>query len=152
MQNISQRINPAPAKAPEDANSIPITRADGVIREFVRQDTGHLRREPESPTQVITDVSSFVQRVAGVSLTELENVILELQNLRGFLYDEGERIQREISAYLQLSQTAIGSIRIIANNIVDWKETADSTAHTVEKRRAETDRASANGPAPADVQ
>jgi hypothetical protein len=65
--------------------------------------------------------------------------------LHDFLHNEGERIQREISDYLQLSQTAMGSTKMITDNIVLWKETA--TARTREKRAA-TERADFVAPAP----
>jgi hypothetical protein len=146
MQNVSQRANPAPPEASENANAV--ARVDRAIRELA--DVGHLRREPESTPEVVTDVS-FVRRVAGASLTELQNVIWDLQHLHDFLHSEGERIQREISTFGRLSQTAMGSTRIIADNIVKWKEAADSSAHELEKRRAETERANAKGPVAADA-
>jgi hypothetical protein len=149
MQNISQRTSPTPPEASASANVIPVSRPDGAP--LARKDAGHSRREPETTTQVVADINSFVERVAGVSLSELQNVILELQHLHDFLHNEGERIQRELSTYLQLTQTAIGSTRTIANNIVDWKEVADSTAHALEKRRVEPERAKAKGAADADV-
>jgi hypothetical protein len=151
MQNISQRTNPTLPEASANANVIPVPRPDGATREFVRKDAAPLRRDPETTTQVVADINSFVERVAGVSLSELQNVILELQHLHDFLHNEGERIQRELSTYLQLTQTAIGSTRTIANNIVDWKEVADSTAQALEKRRAEPERANAKGVAEADA-
>jgi hypothetical protein len=151
MQNISQRTNPTPPEASASANVIPVSRPDGATREFARKDAGPLRREPETTTQVVADINSFVERVAGVSLSELQNVILELQHLHDFLHNEGERIQRELSTYLQLTQTAIGSTRTIATNIVDWKEVADSTAHALEKRRVEPERTNAKGMADADA-
>jgi hypothetical protein len=147
MQNVSQRANLAPPEGSENANAKPVPRVDGAIREVVRQDGG-LRREPESTTQVGTDINSLVQRVAGVSLGELQNVISDLQHLHDCLHGEGERIQREISTYVQLSQTAMGSTRFIADNIVHWKQAADSTAHPLEKRSAETVRASAKDTVP----
>jgi hypothetical protein len=148
MQNVSQRANLAPAEGSENANAKPVPRVDGAIRDVVRQDGGHLRREPEGTTQVGTDINSLVQRVAGVSLGELQNVISDLQHLHDCLHGEGERIQREISTYVQLSQTATASTRFIADNILHWKQAADSTGHALEKRRAETARANAKGPVP----
>jgi hypothetical protein len=137
VQKIYPRTNPAPLEASENANVKPL---DGEgLREFLRQDAamrrapegstqGVLRREPESATQVVTDVNSLVQRVAGVSLTQLQNVIFDLQDLNDFLHSEGERIQGEISNYLQLSQTAMGMTKIIADNVAHWKEKGAGTA------------------------
>jgi hypothetical protein len=162
VQKIYPRTNPAPLEASENANVKPL---DGEgLREFLRQDAAMrrapegstqdvlrrepegstqdvLRREPESATQVVTDVNSLVQRVAGVSLTQLQNVIFDLQDLSDFLHSEGERIQGEISNYLQLSQTAMGKSKIVSDNIAHWKEKGAGAARPLEKRHAEIERA-----------
>jgi hypothetical protein len=51
-------------------------------------------------------------------------VIVDLRNLRDFLHREGVRVQREISGFLQLNQAAIGSTKLITDNIRQWKEGA----------------------------
>jgi hypothetical protein len=147
MQKIYPRTNPAPFDASENSNSKPVTRVEDALREFAHQDAAQ-GLEPENTTQAVPDVNSLIQRAAGVSLSPLQNVISDLQQLHDFLHNEGERIQREISDYLQLSQTAMGSTKMIADNIVLWKQTAHSTARTCEKRSAATERADFVAPAP----
>ena len=146
MQKMYPRTNIAPFEVSENSNVIPVPQIEEALREFVRQDAAHMRQEPENTTQVVPDVNSLIQRVAGVSLSPLQNVISDLQQLHDFLQNEGERIQREISDYLQLSQTAMGSTKIIADNIVPWKETAHSTARTREKRSAAGPREARRSP------
>jgi hypothetical protein len=148
MQKIYPRTNPAPFGASENSNVIPAPQIEEALHNTVRQNDGHIRHEPENNSQFVTDVNSLVQRVAGVSLDQLDDVIVDLRQLRDFLHSEGERIQSEISGYLQLSQTAMGSTKMIADNIVLWKETAHSTARTREKRSAATERADIVAPAP----
>jgi hypothetical protein len=63
----------------------------------------------------------------------LDDAIVDLRQLRDFLHSEGERIQSEISGYLQLNHTAIGSTKSIVDNIVQWKKAAHSTAHASEQ-------------------
>ena len=41
------------------------------------------------------------------------------------LHAEGQRVQREISGYAQLSQAAMKSTRMIADNVAQWKRAAD---------------------------
>jgi hypothetical protein len=65
------------------------------------------------------------QRVAGTSLAEIEKLISELESLRDLLHAEGQRVQREISGYAQLSQAAMKSTRMIADNVTQWKRAAD---------------------------
>ena len=38
---------------------------------------------------------------------------------------EGKRVQREISGYAQLSQAAMKSTRMIADNVEQWKGSAE---------------------------
>jgi hypothetical protein len=133
MQKTYPRTNPAPFGASENSNVIPAPQIEEALRESVRQDTAHIRHEPENTSQVVTDVNSLVQRVADVSLDQLDDVIVDLRNLRDFLHSEGERIQREISGYLQLNHIAIGSTKSIVDNIVQWKKAAHRTARAPER-------------------
>ena len=92
MQKIYPRTNPAPFGASENSNVIPAPQIEEALRESVRQNTAHIRHEPENTSQVVTDVNSLVQRVAGVSLDQLDDAIVDLRQLRDFLLSEGERI------------------------------------------------------------
>jgi hypothetical protein len=127
MQKMYSRTNPAPFGASEDSNVIPPPHIEEALRESVRQNAAQIRHEPENASQVVTDINSLVQRVAGVSLDELDDAIVDLRQLRDFLHSEGERIQREISGYLQLNHIAIGSTKSIVDGIVQWKKAARST-------------------------
>jgi hypothetical protein len=133
MQKIYPRTNPAPFGASENSNVMPAPQIEEALRESVRQNAPHIRHEPENTSQVVTDVNSLVQRVAGVSLDQLDDAIVDLRQLRDFLHSEGERIQREISGYLQLNHIAIGSTKSIVDNIVQWKKAAHSTARAPER-------------------
>ena len=128
-----------------DSNLAAVTEVEAGIRDFVRNDIAYLRRpapgiqgsgdaplEPKTeiklePTQeaTVNSVNSLIQRVAGTSLAEIENLIAELEALRDLLHAEGQRVQREISGYAQLSQAAMKSTRMIADNVTQWKRAAD---------------------------
>ena len=56
-----------------------------------------------------------------------------LGQLRDFLHSEGERIQMEISGYLQLNHLAIDSTKSIVGNIVQWKKAAPSISRSSER-------------------
>jgi hypothetical protein len=133
MQKTYPRTNPAPVGASENSNVIPAPQIEEAIRESVRQNAAHNRHEPENTSQVGTDVNSLVQRVADVSLDQLDDAIVDLRQLRDFLHSEGERIHREISGYLQLNHTSIGATRSIVDNIAQWKKAAHSTARAPER-------------------
>ena len=112
-----------------------VSQVEEGIREFVRNDIAYLRRPPiPSPETApidpnteatVNNVNSLIQRVAGTSLAEIEKLISELEGLRDLLHAEGQRVQREISGYAQLSQAAMKSTRMIADNVTQWKRAAD---------------------------
>jgi hypothetical protein len=122
----------------EDPNLDAVSEVEAGIRDFVRNDVAYLRR-PTAPAAAsssdaaldpsaeatVNNVNSLIQRVAGTSLSEIENLISELESLRDLLHSEGQRVQREISGYAQLSQAAMKSTRMIADNVSQWKRAAD---------------------------
>jgi len=121
----------------ENTDLAAVSEVEAGIRDFVRNDVAYLRRpgpsmlngaetELEPNTEAtVSNVNSLIQRVAGTSLGEIENLISELETLRGILHAEGQRVQREISGYAQLSQAAMKSTRMIADNVAQWKRAAD---------------------------
>jgi hypothetical protein len=118
----------------EDTDLSAVSEVEAGIRDFVRNDIAYLRRpsvvanaEPLEPNNeaAVNSVNSLIQRVAGTSLAEIEKLIGELEGLRDLLHAEGQRVQREISGYAQLSQAAMKSTRMIADNVTQWKRAAD---------------------------
>jgi len=66
-------------------------------------------------------MSSMLIRMISNSVGELEGLIAELQEAQAFLKSEGERIQREITNYAQLNQSALAAIKVIADTVGPWK-------------------------------
>jgi hypothetical protein len=50
----------------------------------------------------------------------------QLQELREYLMKEGQRVQREITEYAHMSQAATKSTKIIAENLAQWNQTAET--------------------------
>ena len=75
----------------EDSNLDAVSEVEAGIRDFVRNDVAYLRRPaPGTPSgtetalepnteATVNNVNSLIQRVAGTSLTEIENLISELE-------------------------------------------------------------------------
>jgi hypothetical protein len=117
---------------------------EGEIREFIRRDVNPRdvnprdvaprevapprRPQPETSEFAVTNINSLVQRVAGTSLQEIDNLVGELQTLRDFLLSEGERVQREIAGYGELSKATLRSTKIIAESMSQWKQSTDGRA------------------------
>jgi hypothetical protein len=137
-----------------------VAQIDQALRDFVLQDTAHLRRDAETASQGASRreqesapqmVSELVWQMAGASLNKLDETIVDLSQLRDFLHAEGERIKREISDYLQFNQVAIGSTKLVVDNIAQCRAAAGATAPRLGKGHAESERSdttAAPSPAP----
>ncbi len=98
---------------------------EGEIRELVRRDAAQLLR-PQSDAGEFgaNNLNSLIQRVSGMSVMEIDKLIAELQTLRDYLQNEGQRVQREVAEYAHMSQAATKSTKIIAESLAQWKHTA----------------------------
>ena len=132
--NAINRPEQVEANPEADTDLAAVSEVEAGIRDFVRNDIAYLRRPAVAPDTVqldanaeatVNNVNSLIQRVAGTSLAEIEKLISELESLRDLLHAEGQRVQREISGYAQLSQAAMKSTRMIADNVTQWKRAAD---------------------------
>jgi hypothetical protein len=136
--NAHNRVEEIEETVDLDADTAAVSQVEDGIREFVRNDIAYLRRPqvaspetaPAAPVDpnaeaTVNNVNSLIQRVAGTSLAEIEKLIAELESLRDLLHAEGQRVQREISGYAQLSSAAMKSTRMIADNVNQWKRAAD---------------------------
>src|ERR1700761_3511170 len=131
--NVVSKIESTETEVDNDLEAV--SEVEAGIRDFVRNDIAYLRRpmavnateatlDPNAEATV-NNVNSLIQRVAGTSLSEIENLISELEALRELLHAEGQRVQREISGYAQLSQAAMKSTRMISDNVQQWKRAAE---------------------------
>lgn len=140
--NLSEKVE----SIETDSNLAAVSEVEAGIRDFVRNDVAYLRRPPTNAANgagspatpapetsiettaeaTVNNVNSLIQRVAGTSLAEIENLVSELEALRDLLHNEGQRVQREIAGYAQLSQAAMKSTRMIADNVAQWKRAAEN--------------------------
>ena len=131
--NLSEKVE----SIESDNNLAAVSEVEAGIRDFVRNDVAYLRRPAATPSATdapldvnadatVNNVNSLIQRVAGTSLAEIENLVAELEALRDLLHNEGQRVQREIAGYAQLSQVAMKSTRMIADNVSQWKKAAEN--------------------------
>jgi hypothetical protein len=60
---------------------------------------------------------ALIQRMAGTLMDEIDGIIRELERLRERLRSEGERVNREIANYTDLTGAAISAMRVISANI-----------------------------------
>jgi hypothetical protein len=121
---------PAETEQTAAAATAAVEQVEGEIRAFVRRDMSLFRRrQTEGGDAAVDNVSSVIERVSSASVGEIERVMAELANVRDMLRGEGERVQREISGYASLSQTAMTSMKIIGDSLVQWKSQSPQLAH-----------------------
>ncbi|HEY0442228.1 MAG TPA: hypothetical protein VGD36_19340 [Xanthobacteraceae bacterium] len=119
------------ADKPADEALATVANVEGEIREFVRRDVVVGRRPPAPGDQTdlgANNINFLIDRVAGTSIREIDNLISELQGIREYLRAEGERVQREIASYAQASQAAMASAKIIADSMGQWKNVSAPAA------------------------
>ncbi len=119
MQNTFARTNLLAPESSEPTNVKPVAEIEGAIREFVRKDIGNSTAEAKDTGETTANVNSLVGRAA--SLRDLQSLIGELQQLHDFLASEGERLEREISEYAQLTKSTKSSTQLVADNMLHWK-------------------------------
>jgi hypothetical protein len=102
-----------------------VSEVEGEIRDFIRRDVSYLRKPVGEPVSEFANnagnINNLIQRVAGNSLSEIDGLIGELQTVRDVLQTEGERVQREVASYAQLSQAAMTSVKLITDSMAQWK-------------------------------
>ena len=73
-------------------------------------------------------LASLIRSVGMTSITDIDNLVSELQDARNYLQSEGERIRAEIGRYIALTGAASASVKIIFDALRAWR-TADHSAH-----------------------
>lgn len=110
------------SKEPAELEKPTESAVEGEIREFVRRDVATLRRSSEAESEAVANnITTLLQRVAGSSVQEIDRLMSELHTLRDLLQSEGARVQREITQYAHLSQSAMQSTKIINESLAKWK-------------------------------
>jgi hypothetical protein len=73
------------------------------------------------------DVASLTRSVGMTSITDIDNLVSELQDARNYLQSEGERVRAEIGRYIALTGAASASIKITFDALRAW-QTAEHSA------------------------
>ncbi|MGE3147823.1 MAG: hypothetical protein AB7K04_02040 [Pseudorhodoplanes sp.] len=114
---------------------------EGEIREFVRRDAS-LRRRTDNDMlgdkTAVENLETLIAKVSEAASQEMDRVIGELTAMRDHLRSEGDRVRREITNFAGLSQTAMTSMKIIADSVGQWKPPVTSPEATPHQPPSET--------------
>jgi hypothetical protein len=91
------------------------------VHEFVRRYAPRRQKGDAAANPSVENLSSLIQRVAGASVEEIEQVVLELQSVRDMLDRESVRLRAEITRYASLNQHLTTGMKVIAENLKRWK-------------------------------
>jgi hypothetical protein len=94
---------------------------EGELQDVVRKNVTYWRKPSDSGNDGAEAINAVIQRVAGASLDEIDHVIGQLESMRETLRREGDRVQREIAGYAEVSQSAMASMKIIAEGLARWE-------------------------------
>ena len=70
------------------------------------------------------ELASLIRSVGVTSITDIDDLVIELQEARNYLQSEGNRIRAEIARYTALTGAASASVKIIFDAVRAWR-TAD---------------------------
>jgi hypothetical protein len=90
------------------------------------RDVATVRGSEAESEAVANSIGSLLQRVAGSSVQEIDQLIAELHDMRKFLQNEAARVQREIIEYAHLSQSAMLTTKVISENLARRKADAEA--------------------------
>jgi hypothetical protein len=90
----------------------------GNIQELARGSSAVFRQGEAGDGETSTEnLAGLVRRVAEASTREVDSLISDLQALRRKLNTDGNRIQREITEYSELSQQVMQLTNIISESV-----------------------------------
>src|ERR1700752_1316904 len=111
-----------PPESAVEASAADASAVEAQIRELAQLDVATLHRSPETHWEPDdSNIGALMQRIAGYSVAEINRLTSKLHSLREMLQSEGARVQREITEYAYLSQSAMQSAEIISRKLENWR-------------------------------
>ncbi len=95
----------------------PEMEVEGNIRELVRRDSTAFRQTETDSEISANNLNALLRRVSATSTREIDDLIVELQTLREKLQADGNRVQRDIAEYAELSQSVMQVTKIISESV-----------------------------------
>ena len=75
-----------------------------------------LSRQPGTDTEI----APLIEKVGATSIAEIDGLLAELQEVKGYLQSERARIEREALTYTNLAQMASATVKIISDAVSQW--------------------------------
>ena len=95
---------------------------EGEIHELIQRVAVVPSRQRSEANAPAENINALIQRVAAASTDEIDRLILELQGVRDMLRSEGERVSQAISGYASLSHASMTAMKVIGDNLRQWRD------------------------------
>jgi hypothetical protein len=101
--------------------ALPVGKPNEELRGPARPEALASRRSADGQSgEVEALANSIIGHLSNTPQHEIEKLIDQLQGLRDFLDDEGQRVQHEIYGYLRFNEAANASAKIIGECLAQW--------------------------------
>jgi hypothetical protein len=106
-------------------SNFPSVATNEVIEQEVL-DLGDAEQLTAPLTESDQDLASLIRHVGMTSISDIDQLIGELEEARDYLKSEEERIRAETARYTALTQAASASVKIIFDAVRDWRKAGKS--------------------------
>jgi len=90
--------------------------------ESENRDLVHVEASSTPKTEIDADVAPLIRKAGATSIAEIEKLIGQLQETKNFLESEADRIERETARFMNLTQMASASVKIIFDTVSGWRQ------------------------------
>ncbi len=102
-------------------SNFPSVATNDVVEQEVL-DLGDAEQLTAPLTESDQELASLIRHVGMTSISDIDQLIGELEEARDYLKSEEERIRAETVRYTALTQAASASVKIIFDAVRDWRK------------------------------
>ena len=106
-------------------SNFPSVATNDVVEQEVL-DLGDAEQLTAPLTESDQELASLIRHVGMTSISDIDQLIGELEEARDYLKSEEERIRAETVRYTALTQAASASVKIIFDAVRDWRKAGNS--------------------------
>ena len=89
-------------------------------------DADHIaKRQRDEANPSPEKLNGLIAQNLGASLDEIDRAVSQLESIRVFLRNEGERVGRIVADYVTLSKESMAAMRVISDNLKQWRDRQD---------------------------
>jgi hypothetical protein len=123
IREIVRRLQRSDADADPLAENLAELVRREVVSPLLQRSDGDAAADPS-----VANLNGLIRRVADASIEEIDRIILELQGVRDMLRNEGERVSRNLAGYASLNHASMTAMKVIGDNLKQWKDGTGPTA------------------------